>query len=606
MAKKADELVVEIKGDVSDLLRKLDEATGETEKSGKKISGSLSKASGSMSTATKAMGAFGVAVAAGAAAVIAFNEVVDRINSNAGLAKTAKRVGLGVEKFQELSFAARSVGVDAETMADAVKDLNVKITDAAGGAQAYEDALNKIGLSSKELVGLSVDKQFEKFADAMAKASAENRRFVADEINDSMFQLNPLLEQGSEGLKRMAKEARELNAVMSDVDIASMEQASRDINNMKAGFEGLTNELVISLTPSLSKFVSVATDGLKLINTALGLNKSKVEELADKQKELNELQTRIAGIHHWRDKVGLQEEESALLDEILQLQIAIGRAEMASNAEVQKSIELLKARREAAKISKEEDENEEFNKMFSDVLAEGDELNLGNFRGRNSGEEEEEDEEEKKKNLDMGYGVYGPDDFEDLMSRNFEQFAALENQRKEFLDRELNQYKDQIKQTQWLWESGAQGKLRVTKGFFNDLLTITQGRSRKLFEFNKALGIADATISTFKGAAKALELPYPYNLLAMAQVAASGMAQVSKIQSVQFGGGGGGGASSGGASAPASASSEALQSAEQQGPTNVTEATINITGDNISGDSARALVAKLREYQEDGGELIIK
>jgi len=584
MAKnKVDELVVEIKGDVTDLLRKLDVATDSTASAGKRMAASFGVVSSGVGAVSKGLGSFGLAVEGAKAAMAPFISMLDKMSSTAGILKTARQVGLSVEKFQELSFAAKSVGIDSETMADAVKDLSVKITDAAGGATAYEEALNKVGLKSKELVNLPVDEQFRRFADAMANASDANRRFVADEINDSMFQLNDLLSEGSEGLDRFAQEARELNAVLSEVELKRIALANKEFEKLKAGFDSLLNEVIVALSPAMAEFLSGTVKGLKEINKWLELGVTNSDKLANAEKRLAELNELIDNTEQSRKKNALIKQRLGLYRELKDLRRAVYEEEQATGPiQGPQNFNL---------------ENDELSRQFG-LTADG------KKEGPKEGEEEV-DEEEKKKNLDMGYGVYGPDDFEDLMARNFEQFEALENQRKEFLDRELNQYKDQIRQTQWLWESGAQGKLRVTKGFFNDLLTITQGRSRKLFEFNKALGIADATISTFKGAAKALELPYPYNLVAMAQVAASGMAQVSKIQSVQFGGGGGG-SSSGGASAPASASSEALQSAEQQGPTNITEATINITGDNISGDSARALVAQLREYQEDGGELLIK
>ena len=68
--------------------------------------------------------------------------------------------------------------------------------------------------------------------------------------------------------------------------------------------------------------------------------------------------------------------------------------------------------------------------------------------------------------------------------------------------------------------------------------------NRKMFEIGKAAGIANAVVSTYTGAAKALELGWPVGPIAAAAITAKGFAQVSAIRSTSFGGGGGTGAGS--------------------------------------------------------------
>lgn len=74
--------------------------------------------------------------------------------------------------------------------------------------------------------------------------------------------------------------------------------------------------------------------------------------------------------------------------------------------------------------------------------------------------------------------------------------------------------------------------------------------AKKAFGINKALGIADATINTYKGvtAALAQPLPPPLPQIDAGIRLANGLAQVAKIASTKFSTGGGGGASGGGGS----------------------------------------------------------
>lgn len=62
-----------------------------------------------------------------------------------------------------------------------------------------------------------------------------------------------------------------------------------------------------------------------------------------------------------------------------------------------------------------------------------------------------------------------------------------------------------------------------------------------MFKANKAFGIGNAIISTYRGVAKALELPFPANIAAAATTLSHGLAAVGSIKGASPGGGGGGG-----------------------------------------------------------------
>lgn len=69
---------------------------------------------------------------------------------------------------------------------------------------------------------------------------------------------------------------------------------------------------------------------------------------------------------------------------------------------------------------------------------------------------------------------------------------------------------------------------------FGDTITLIGQMSKEGAIVQRGISIGKATVSTFTGAAKALELPFPANLAAMAKVLVSGFAQVSGIRAVGF------------------------------------------------------------------------
>jgi hypothetical protein len=595
MAKKTDELVVEIKSDASDLIRTFDNIQDRVKDVVYSIDAQFNKFGSSLDKVTKGFAQFGLAVQGVKTAMAPFEKVIERLNSNAGLANTAKRIGVSVERLQELNFSAKRTGVSSETLSDAIKDLNIKITDASKGAKSYEEALNVVGLSSKELIGLSVDEQFNKFADAMANASAENRRFVADEINDSMFQLVPLLEGGSAGMKKLADEARELGVVLREEDIAAMREADIALKVMISGFTALGDQLIVLTTGPLKQFADAATEAIKSINDEFKTTATPLQEIQDQirevKREIEETQEAI-NPEGFIDSFFSSEEKRAKAKEDLE----------ALNAQLKELQE------EASKLSSAENAavfDKVFNSTEETVQGEGGGATFGGV----SDEEEAQAIDDIGKLLGLSKtsaeAMAEAMEFEETLAANI----AEAKQRAADLEVNIALQKevDKVKAAQ----DAAKKEIEIEKmkqkakaDILRNLSSLMNTENRKMFEVGKAAAIAQSIMNTYQGATKALaEVPYPYNFVAAASVVAAGLNNVNNIRSQSFGGAGAGAASTGGAEGIGAGGDV---SGQQQGPTNVTEATINITGDNISGDSARALVAQLREYQEDGGELVIK
>ena len=81
---------------------------------------------------------------------------------------------------------------------------------------------------------------------------------------------------------------------------------------------------------------------------------------------------------------------------------------------------------------------------------------------------------------------------------------------------------------------GAQG-LGVMTNALGKLTSLTASENKKMFEINKAAGIANAIVSTAQGVAGALRyLPFPANIAAAGIVGAAGAAQVAAISSTTW------------------------------------------------------------------------
>ena len=83
------------------------------------------------------------------------------------------------------------------------------------------------------------------------------------------------------------------------------------------------------------------------------------------------------------------------------------------------------------------------------------------------------------------------------------------------------------------------------ESFFGSMAGALQSGGSKMLAISKGFALAEAAVSIWRGAAKALELPFPASLAAWGQVIATGAKALSGIKSASFGGGGGGGGASG-------------------------------------------------------------
>ena len=132
-----------------------------------------------------------------------------------------------------------------------------------------------------------------------------------------------------------------------------------------------------------------------------------------------------------------------------------------------------------------------------------------------------------------------------------------------------------------------------------NLAVLMQSGNKKLFAIGKAAAIAQATVSTFAGAANAFrDVPYPFNFAASASVLAAGMVQIQNISSVQASGGGGGG---GGGGSPAYGAGDNVGPGAKGPGGSPTNVSLALEDDSFfSGRSVRKLIDKLNSEHADG------
>ena len=183
--------------------------------------------------------------------------------------KMSQRVGMSSETLSELSYAATLSGTSIERVEDSFKDLTQKIVEAVNKGGDADALFSSIGLSAQDLAASSPEEQFYKVADAIAGIDDPTRRAaVAMQVfGESGRELLPLLSGGSAGINEMRTEARELGATVSTSSAAMGAEFGDAMTRIKTATNGIKNEFLTALTPTLIKSSEHLKNVLSFVST---------------------------------------------------------------------------------------------------------------------------------------------------------------------------------------------------------------------------------------------------------------------------------------------------------------------------------------------------
>ncbi|MDW2215744.1 hypothetical protein [Vibrio sp. 1982] len=83
--------------------------------------------------------------------------------------RMATTAGMTVEEYSKLTHVTNSLGLENEYLADALKDLNVRVVDAASGGGALVDFFLSIGESAEDWMKLDPVQQFSRFQETISR-----------------------------------------------------------------------------------------------------------------------------------------------------------------------------------------------------------------------------------------------------------------------------------------------------------------------------------------------------------------------------------------------------------------------------------------------------
>lgn len=166
--------------------------------------------------------------------------------------------GVGTERFQEIAFAAKSVGVEQEKLSDILKDVSDKFGDFlqnnGGPAQDFfKNIAPQVGVTAEMFRKLSSADALQLYVSTLEKAnlSQSEMTFYMEAIASDATRLLPLFSQNGAALADLSQQARNLGIVL-DEDIIRRSKKMDDIwtalmSSMKAKFVSFAGTVLVGM-----------------------------------------------------------------------------------------------------------------------------------------------------------------------------------------------------------------------------------------------------------------------------------------------------------------------------------------------------------------------
>ena len=213
----------------------------------------------------------------------------------------SKQTGVATERLQAWQSVAVQSGMEGEEFAEALRDMNIELSDAAtGGKDELAQLLEKVGISARDASGniKTADQVFLDFADAVARqtdSAVQLRMAISAFGEDTGAKLLPMLQKGSAAFRESEEAMKAAGSAISQGQIDSLKSFRAEWESVKMTFSSTSTSMLSALAPSLSAVaegLSTVLDRIRPLlqekaeewatNLANGISRIPWETIADK------------------------------------------------------------------------------------------------------------------------------------------------------------------------------------------------------------------------------------------------------------------------------------------------------------------------------------
>ncbi len=182
------------------------------------------------------------------------------------IAKASKKTGMATEDISRLRYAAERSGVGFGGLESALARMARSASEAAGGAEMYSEAYDRLGVSVTDANGelKGGEQLFREVAEGLKNVdNATERAALAQEIfGRSGAQLLPLLNEGEAGIKKLGDRAEELGMVLSGKAAKDSERFNDALADLKDAGTTIAMTLGQTLMPTIAEIAEKVSEAV--------------------------------------------------------------------------------------------------------------------------------------------------------------------------------------------------------------------------------------------------------------------------------------------------------------------------------------------------------
>jgi len=164
----------------------------------------------------------------------------------------AANLSIPVEKFGQLSYAAKLANTDIGAVSDVIKDISVRVQDAAFAQSGpLVDFFAQINQQASDWATMRPDQQFKKFVDEINKMDANSARFWLDEINDSASGMFDTLYGSDAAFSEFVDQAKKAGMAINAQMAANAKAARVEFDRMLAISAATWTNIVAAASPAI-------------------------------------------------------------------------------------------------------------------------------------------------------------------------------------------------------------------------------------------------------------------------------------------------------------------------------------------------------------------
>ena len=296
----ASELNVILQARDKEFTKAMDRAQRRVERFAKQSGKGLSNTTKTFNVLGSAASKLGLAFSAGAV-MAGFTALIDNASRSAKELTNLSRVaGVGVEDFQKMAFASKTVGIEQDKLADILKDVNDKFGDyfATGAgplADFFENIAPKVGVTAKAFQGLSSDQALGLYVKTLQEAGVNQQEltFYMEAIASDATALAPLLLNNAEAMTELGARAEALGVVLDEDLIGKSAKLRERWDEVMGAMSGRLTEFALYALQVFDRIFNLTEDEqLRELDKQL---QNSVENYEQQKKLIESLKSGTAG-----------------------------------------------------------------------------------------------------------------------------------------------------------------------------------------------------------------------------------------------------------------------------------------------------------------------